>query len=147
MCPCFKTRGRGCGSNISYAVTLSLALLHDRRSSFLVMLTRQTMSNKRIHSSFLSANPNKGSATQNISLVLDPRGRIQSLSSLKAEGAQVVEHDAVGPEVMTRLIKDLESPEANPRAAELFAKRQSMAKGKGVNSRMLLRIISMICFT
>ena len=70
-----------------------------------------------------------GSATQRLSLVLDPRGRIHSLSSLKAEGAEVVEHDAVDPDVMSKLVKDLESPEVNPRAAELFAKRKSMAKG------------------
>lgn len=56
---------------------------------------------------------------------MNPRGRIHSLSSLKAEGIIVVEHDAVQPDLMSRLMKDLESPEANPRAAELFAKRRA----------------------
>lgn len=54
----------------------------------------------------------------------------QSLSSLKADGQKVNEHNAVTPDMMSRLMKDLESPEANPKAAELFAKRKAMAQGK-----------------
>lgn len=40
------------------------------------------------------------------------------------------EHNAVTPDLMSRLMKDLESPEANPKAAELFAKRKAMAHGE-----------------
>lgn len=87
-----------------------------------------------------------GSATQNLSLVLDPRGRTHSLSSLKAEGAEVVEHDAVGPDVMSKLTQDLESPDANPRAAELFAKRKSMSKGKRSTNLTKTKMMNEITF-
>lgn len=70
----------------------------------------------------------KGSIAQAFLLIFD--SLLQSLSSLKAEGQKVNEHNAVTPDMMSRLMKDLESPEANPKAAELFAKRKAMSHGE-----------------
>nr|CAD7405678.1 unnamed protein product [Timema cristinae] len=60
-----------------------------------------------------------------LKLVMDPRGQVQDLNSLRKQGYSI-EPGAVSPEVVFDLVRDLNSPRG--KGAELFAKRRKKSE-------------------
>lgn len=74
-----------------------------------------------------------------LKLILDPR-HLLDMKRLRQEGINIVEHNAVSPEICLDLVKDLNSPTG--RGAQLFAKRKKKSEEWVVDEekvRQLLR--------
>nr|CAD7400964.1 unnamed protein product [Timema poppensis] len=65
------------------------------------------------------------SSKPSLKLVMDPRGQVQDLNSLRKQGYSI-EPGAVSPEVVFDLVRDLNSPRG--KGAELFAKRRKKSE-------------------
>ncbi|XP_068084957.1 uncharacterized protein [Anabrus simplex] len=61
----------------------------------------------------------------NLKLVMDPRGQIQDISTLRRQG-YTIETGALSPEVCFDLVRDLNAPKG--KGAELFAKRRKRSE-------------------